>query len=179
MISASRAGLRRSDARRGSSSFVHSGIVDPRDQTHRAHERLPGAPLPVEHAPALGGERIEAPPALAGLLHPPAAQPATLLQPVEQRIERRHVELELSVRPRLDQLADLIAMPLARVEDRENDQLRRAFLQLAVEHPFVDISHSHTCYSQSCGGGKRQESSPSAIKGSITGISINCYNVLW
>src|SRR5262245_38742355 len=111
MISASRVGLSRSVERRCRSTPFQSGMIDSRDEAHRLDECLPGLALADEDAAALGGEAVEAAPPLAGLLDPAAAQPAALLEAVEQGVERCDVELEPPVRPRLDQLADLVAMP--------------------------------------------------------------------
>src|SRR5262245_7469253 len=103
MISASRVGRSRSVARRCRRSPFQSGMIDSRDEAHRLDERFPGLALAGEDAPALGREAVEAAPPLAGLLDPAAAQPAALLEAVEQGVERRDVELQPPVRPRLDQ----------------------------------------------------------------------------
>jgi hypothetical protein len=83
-------------------------MVDSREEAHRVHERLPGVPLPRQHAAAFGGQAVEAAAALAGLFHPLALQPAAFFQAIQQRVERGNVELELAGGLRLDPLADLI-----------------------------------------------------------------------
>src|SRR5688572_11578893 len=163
MISASRPGLRCNSARRGRRWSTHSpldsvggdpafidesGMVDSGDEAHRVHERLPGMALPRQHTAALGGEAVEAPPPLAGLLDPLPLQPAPLLEAIQERIERRDVELQMTARPGLDELADLVAVAGARLHDRENHQLRRPLFQLAIEHAPVYSCHNHICYSQ-------------------------------
>src|SRR5262245_42603042 len=160
MTSASRAGVSRSDASRVRRSALQLGMVDPRQQAHRLYERLPVIALPGEHAPAFGGEAVEAAAPLAGLLGPPALQPAALLEPVEQGIERRDVELEAAAGALLDQLADLVAVAGARLDHRQDDQLRGALFQLAIEHPAVNSSHSYICYSHDNGHGNRAYTAP-------------------
>src|SRR5215213_1535236 len=145
MIFDSRPGLSRSTAKRGCRYSVQSGMVDPRDETHGADESLPGIALAREHAATLRRQTVKAPPPLACLLHPSALQPATFFQPIQERIERRDVELELPGRLTLDQLADLVSMPGAGFDDREDDQFGRALLQFTVQHARVDSCHSHIC----------------------------------
>src|SRR4026209_309035 len=111
MISASRVGLRRKVASRWRRSSFQSGIVHSRDEAHRVNESLPRLTLADENPPPLGGEAVEAAPAVAGLFDPAAAPPAGLLAAGEQGVERRDVELQPPVRPRFDQLADLVAVP--------------------------------------------------------------------
>src|SRR5262245_52480307 len=149
MISDSRLGLRPSGARRGRRSAVQSGMVDPGDEAHGVNERLPGIALARQHPVPLGGQAVEPAPPLSRFLDPPAVQPAALLQSIQERVERRDVELELPGGLGLDLLADLVSMTGARFDDREDDQLRRALLQFAVEHPLIDSCHSYICYSQS------------------------------
>src|SRR5687768_6458423 len=79
------------------------------------------------------------------------------------------MKLELSLGALLDQLADLIPVAGSGLDDGEDDQLRGALLELAVEDPGVgiDIWHSHTCYSQI-----RRKYSPEGLRrraGPITG----------
>ena len=59
------------------------------------------------------------------------------------------MELELSVRARFDELADVIAVARPWFEDREDDELGRPFFQLAVEDPGLISWHSHICL-QAC-----------------------------
>src|SRR5262245_12448076 len=102
-------------------------MVHSRDPPDRLDERLPGIPLGGQDAPAFPGQSIEAPPALARLLHPAPPDPAPLLQPVEEGIERGNVEAEAAPRAGLDQLADLVAVPGPALDQRQDQQLRRAF----------------------------------------------------
>src|SRR5919112_6209711 len=110
MISASRAGLSRKAARRGLRNALQSGMIDSSDEAHGVDERLPGVALARQHASAFRRQRVIPPPALAGLLDPPALQPPSFFQPIQERIERCHMELQLPVRAVLDQLADLVSV---------------------------------------------------------------------
>ena len=65
-------------------------------EAHGVDEGLPRFALLQQHAPALGGEAVVPPAALAGLLDPLALQPAPFLEAVEQRIERGDVERHLA-----------------------------------------------------------------------------------
>src|SRR4029453_17494788 len=81
---------------------------------------------------------------------PPALNPTSFLQPIEERVERRHMKLQLAGRPVLDELADLVAVTRAGFENRQDNQLRRALLQLAGEHARVYSCHNHICYRRRC-----------------------------
>src|SRR5262245_48946049 len=121
-------------------------MVVSRDQRHCAHEALPGFSLAREHSAAFGRQRVEAATALPGFLDPLALQPAALLEPIQQRIQRCDMKLQLAARARLDELADLVAVTRPGLEDREDDQLRRTLLELAIQT--FDRWHSHICYRQ-------------------------------
>ena len=121
-------------------------MVDSRNETHRVDEDLPGVALAAKDVSAFARERVEAAPALAGLLHPPALEPAAFFESVQQRIERGDVELQPAGRARLDELADLVSVAGSGLDDRKDDQLRGPLLQLAVQHSGVNSCHSHICY---------------------------------
>src|SRR5262245_37244737 len=125
MISASRAGVSRNPARRARRSAVHSGIVHSGNEAHRFDKGFPRAALACQDLSPGSGQAVETPSSLPGLLDPPALQPAAFLESIEERIERRDMELECSVRTLLDQFADLVAVPGTRFEDRQDDQLGR------------------------------------------------------
>src|SRR6185436_16026092 len=105
----------------------------------------PVVALRGEHAPPFGGEPVEAPPPLAGLLDPASRDPAALLEAVEEGIERGDLEADPSVGSLLDQLADLVAVARTGLDEREDEELGAPFLQLAVEHP-RDMLHSDISY---------------------------------
>jgi hypothetical protein len=83
------------------------------DAVDGSDEGFPNAALCGEHLPAFTGHAVEASPPFTGFFDPFAFDPPSLLEPVEQRIERRGVECKDSVGPGFNQLADLIAVALA------------------------------------------------------------------
>src|SRR5690606_26768219 len=104
-----------------------------RDEAHRVDEARPGFALAREYAATFRGQRIEAAAPLAGLLDPAALQPAALLQPIQQRVQRSDVKADAARGAVLDQLADLVAVSCACLDDRKDDQLRRALLAFAIQ----------------------------------------------
>src|SRR6186997_1046145 len=138
MMSASRSGRSRKGARRAASWVrqlcVISGL-DARDQVDRAHERRPTAALDGKHFAALRGQAVEPAAALAGTFGPASFNPAALLETVEEGIERRHGELERATGALLDQLADVVAVPRAVLDQRQNQQLGAAFLEFPGREP--------------------------------------------
>src|SRR5262245_50797547 len=114
------------------------------DAVDGGNEVAPAAALGGEHFAALGGEAIEAAPALAGLLDPGAANPAALVEAVEERIERGDVEAERALGAGLDEAGDLVAVAGAGVDEREDEQLGAALLELAVGG--VDMCHFNRLY---------------------------------
>src|SRR5215204_2142756 len=145
MISRSRAALSRSETSRASSSGFHSGMICSRDSGDRFDELAPVIALCGQHAPAVGRDAVEAPPALARFLHPPARDPAALLEAIEQRIQGCDLEVQPAVRALVDQLADLVAVAGAGFDQREDEQLGAALLQLALEHRAYRL-HSDILY---------------------------------
>src|SRR6187431_1139087 len=107
MISRSRAGRSDRRASREASAAFQSGMFGPRDLFDGIDEFAPVVTLRGEDLPALRREAIEPAPALTRLLDPPAGDPAALLEPVEEGIERRDLELQPPPGSLLDQLADL------------------------------------------------------------------------
>src|SRR5262249_11058160 len=101
-------------------SRSHSGMFGSGDAIDGRHKRLPGAALRRQHLLAFGSQFVITPPPLPGLLHPSPFDPAALLQPIQKRIERSDVEAQLTLRTRLDQFADVIAVPLPYFEKRED-----------------------------------------------------------
>src|SRR5262245_3548029 len=126
-------------------------MVNSGDEAHRGHERLPGVPLTGEDTASLRREPIESAAALAGFFHPAPLQPAALFEAIQQRIQRRDMEFQLAAGLAFDQPADLVAMPRALLDNRQDDQLRRPLFQLAIQHPPVNSCHSHIWYRQATG----------------------------
>src|SRR5206468_10067902 len=104
----------------------------PGHTTQRGEERLPAAPLRVECLLPLRCETVEAAPADAGALDPPALNQAAALQAVEHGVERRHVELQRPVGAAVDQFGDFVAVAVALFEQREDEGLSAALAQLAI-----------------------------------------------
>src|SRR5262245_40511966 len=109
--------------------------------THRLDERVPRFALTLQHPPSVGRELVEPPPAFAGLLDPGAFDPAALLEPVEQRIERVDVKHETAGRTGVDERCQLVAMARPGFEKGQEQQLSRAFLELAVQGSGIDVCH--------------------------------------
>src|SRR5688572_20593880 len=137
-ISCSRVGERRSDDKRGRTWPAQSGKFVSRHASYRLDECRPGLPLLGEEALSLRRQLVEPAAAFVGLLDPGALDPAALFEAIEQGVEGVDVELQLTARPGLDQLAQVVAVPRARVEQREDEQLRRSAFQFTVERPRVD-----------------------------------------
>src|SRR5262245_31427223 len=137
-------GDRRSEDKRGrtcrpqSRSGEESGMFAAGDSRHRLHECRPGLSLLRQDAPPFGRQLVETAAPFVRLLDPRPFDPAALLEAVEQRIQGIDVELQGAARPRLDQLAQVVAMPGARIEQRQNEQLCGSALELAVKRAGVD-----------------------------------------
>src|SRR5829696_3780611 len=145
MISRSRAGRRARRARRAASGALHADMFGPRNLSNGVDELPPVVALRGEDLPPFGGEPVEAAAALARLLDPLAGDPAALLQAVEEGIQRCHLELQAAAGSLLDQLADLVTVPRTRLDQRQNQQLGAALLQLPIEHPRYML-HSDILY---------------------------------
>src|SRR5712692_8120584 len=90
-----------------------SGGLGSGDPVDRLDEVPPLVPLSGQHLSALGGQPVVASPSLPGFLHPAAFDPAALLQPVEEGIERGDVEAQRAVGTRLDEFVDFVAVPVS------------------------------------------------------------------
>src|SRR5262245_11958130 len=104
MISASLPALSCNRASRGRRCSVHSGMVDSGNETHSVDEGLPSIAVARQHPAAFSRQTVEAATTLPGPLDPPALQPAAFFQPIEERVQRCDVELQLPCRARLDEL---------------------------------------------------------------------------
>jgi hypothetical protein len=104
-----------------------------RNAPHGLHKGGPRFPLLREDAPAFRRDLVKPTASLVGLFDPCPLDPPTLLEAVEQRIERIDMERQLPTGPRVDQLTQLVAVSGPRVEERQDEQLGGAALQLAVE----------------------------------------------
>src|SRR3954469_25967349 len=110
-----------------------SGRGDPGDAVQRGVEALPHAALARERLPAGARQLVVAAAALPGPLDPaPFDQPA-VLEAVQRRVERGDVEADGPLGTAGNQLADLVAMPLALFEQREDQELGAPPLQFVLE----------------------------------------------
>src|SRR5439155_18493783 len=114
-----RAHSRRTSARK-------SGMPQPRDADERGDEGVPGRAALGEDAASFGRDVVVTAPPLARFLHPATLDQPPPLEPVQQRIERRGMELEDAVGPLLDQLGDLVPMAGALLEEGEDEHLSAA-----------------------------------------------------
>src|ERR1700733_4633697 len=94
-------------------SFDQSGMFSSCDSIDRVDKFGPRTALLLQYCLALCGQLVISAPALAGLLHPSAGDEAAFLQAIKQRVKRGNIERERAFRALLDQLADLIAVTRA------------------------------------------------------------------
>src|SRR6266545_999604 len=129
-----------------SSSLTSSGqsaMLHPGDPADGQDEFTPRVALGGEDVGADWGQPVIAAPALPGLLNPAAQNPAALFQSIEQRVEGGDAEFQHAARSRLDQLAEVVAVSRLILEQREDQQLGAALLQLAIEHAVPYVLHSN------------------------------------
>src|SRR6185369_14267392 len=128
-------------ANRFCTTLRQSGMFDPGDPAHRSHESLPPGALRRQDLPARRRELVipRAPGARA--FDPRALNPPTRFQPVQQRVERRHLEAQRPLRTRFDQLGNLVSMPRAFLHQREDQEFRAALLQFSVGHGNVGLRY--------------------------------------
>src|SRR5215813_8614781 len=124
-------------------SRFRSDIFRSRYTTDGGHKGLPDAALRGQRLLAVFRQFVKTSPPLPGFLHPAAFDPAALFQPVKQEIKRGGVELQHAVRARLDQLADLVTMARAGLQQRQDEQFGAALLQLAVDFLRIDSWHNN------------------------------------
>src|SRR5207247_9776045 len=100
---------------------------------------------------------VVTPSALARLFDPSALNPPAFLEAIQERVERRDAEGEDAAGPRFDQLAELVAMARLRLDEREDQQFRAAFLELAIVHRSLHMSHCNIllCATRRVKGQKR------------------------
>src|SRR6185503_20085610 len=98
-----------------------------------------------EHLLAVGGDAVIAAPPLPGLLHPASLDEAALLEAIEQRIQRSDVEGEHPAGPRVDQLAQVVAVPRLMFDEREDEQFGAPFLHFPLYHAAPRMAVPHIC----------------------------------
>src|SRR5690349_20201805 len=109
-------------------------MTTPENLVDHDAELFPRSALPLEDRLAIGRQAIKAAAAVAGLLDRAASDEAAILEPAQHGIQRSDAKRQAAAGLGLDELADLVAMPGARAQQGEDQQLRAAFLQLVVRH---------------------------------------------
>ena len=94
----------------------------------RGNETGPVFPLSGEHGAAALGDAVIPPPPLTGLLHPSALDQRPFFEAIERGVKRRHREPHVAAGSRLDLPADLIAMVIGIVQEREDEEIGAPFL---------------------------------------------------
>src|SRR5687767_8930391 len=109
-------------------------MFDPHDAIERLREALPDRSLAHKHAATPRRQPVISPPPLPGLLHPTAFDQAFRFESIERWVERGDMKHDRAVGSLVDLLADVVAVPLAFIEQREDEQFRTAALQLPLQH---------------------------------------------
>ena len=104
---------------------------------------MPVGPLALENVFPFGCQPIVTTAPLAGFLDPPSGNQSPPFQAVEHGVERGDVEFEQAVRTVFDELADLIPMTSAVLDERKDQQLRAAFFQFPVKHWQYHMSYKN------------------------------------
>jgi hypothetical protein len=104
-----------------------------RDSVDCMHKIGPTVALVFQHFLPVGSELIVAPSALSRPFDPSPSDEAPPFEAVEQWVERGNIEFEETLRALFDQLADLITVAWAVLDEREDEQFRTAFLQFPFE----------------------------------------------
>ena len=108
---------------------VDSRMAKTRDLIERIEKFAPHPAAIAEHGAAVRGEPVEPAAPLPRFFDPPSLDPASLLEFVEQGIESGGLELEPAVGALLDQLCDLVAVPLRTLQHGQDQELRAPLLQ--------------------------------------------------
>src|SRR5262245_6533038 len=120
----------------------HSGMFDSGDTADGFDEVAPSVALRFEHLRARWCQTVVAAAPLARLLDPAALDPAAFLEAVQQWVQGGDAERQQPTRSRFDQFAQVVAVARLILDQRENQELRAPFLQLAVEDRRLHILHS-------------------------------------
>src|SRR6267154_5731081 len=138
MISASRSGRRFDPARRFLISCFHSRMFHSCDAPYCSDKGLPFFALHPQNASPFGSQAIVAAPPFIGFFDPTPLNPATFFEPVQQRIERRNMEMKHAAGALLDKSANVIAMARLSLYKRKNQQFGAALF------PFI-FNRRHMC----------------------------------
>src|SRR5262245_37447042 len=112
------------------------------DAADREDEFAPRVTLRRQDVGADRRQPVIAAPPLPGFLDPPPQDPAALLEAIEQGIERGDAEFQDAARSRLDELAEVVAVTRLILEQRQDQELGAAVLELAIEHAVYHVLHS-------------------------------------
>src|SRR5689334_23015170 len=105
-------------------------------------ELFPGVFLGGQNARARVRQAVVTTPALTGLFDPAALNPAALFESIKERVKGGDAKDNRAAGTRFDELAQLVTVPRLRFEQRQNQQLGAALLELAIEQG-ADIFHSN------------------------------------
>src|SRR3989442_15476903 len=94
------------------------------DTVQRQEDRVTGGMLFRERASARPREAVITAPPLPSTFDPASFDQALLFEAIERRIQRGGVKRDGAVRSLFDQLADLVAMALAFIQQRQDKKLR-------------------------------------------------------
>src|SRR2546427_6338531 len=126
----------------GASQRCVSRRFDPCGSVDGFRKLAPGVALRLQHLLARRRQPVVAAAALSRFFYPAALNPPALLEAIQQRVERGDAKLEDSLRARLNELAEVVAMPRLILDEREDQQLGAALFQLPIQHLRLDVLHS-------------------------------------
>src|SRR5688572_13577054 len=119
------------------------------DLADGADEGVPAAALLGQRLLAFACDLVDAAAPFARLFRPAPLNPAALLQLVEQRIQGRGVKRDRATGSLLDQRGDVIAVPRAHFDERQDEKFSAALFELAR---VFDESHVWESYISGPGG---------------------------
>src|SRR5580658_5428749 len=108
-------------------------MAGPHNPVDRGHKLLPGIALGCEEFAPGWRQPVAASAALAVFLQPAAGDEAAVLQAEQDGVQRPDAEADLAAGTFFNQLADIVPMARAAFEQRENQQLGAALVQVAIE----------------------------------------------
>src|SRR5688500_12022347 len=130
----SRSAVRVSSERRARTYAVQSRTAALHHRVDGGNVLAPRSALLVQHAASFCRQPVETAFALTGTLDPASLDQATAFEPEQRWIQRRERKRQPAAGAGLDQLADLISVPRARLEQRQDQHLDAALLQFRSEH---------------------------------------------
>jgi hypothetical protein len=96
--------------------------------------RVPGLAFGLQKLSAFGGQMVIASARPGSGFNPSALDQGAIFETAQNRIQRSDAEAKAPLRSRFDQLSDFVAVAIAFFKKSEYQQLRAAFLKLAIEH---------------------------------------------